>query len=101
MARALPQRPWFLFAIGVALSVAYLAAVESMPVGVRASLKAIPWVWLVPAIACCALYAVAWRGEAMSPRGKYLRIAAYGLLAPIVAAVLVAVLYAWVFGGNP
>ena len=101
MARALPRQPWFLFVIAVALSVAYLTAVESMPLSTRTSLKAIPYVWLLPAIVCCALYAVAWRGEAMSARGKYLRIAAYGFSAPIVAVLLVAVVYAWILGGNP
>jgi hypothetical protein len=101
MATALSQRPWLLFAIGVVISTAYLAAVESMPADIRASLRAIPWVWLVPAIVCCALYALAWRNQPIATRAKYLRIAAYGLSAPVVAVLLVAVLYTWVVGANP
>ena len=101
MTRALSQRHWLLFGIAVLVSVAYLAAVESMPTSIRISLKALPLVWLIPAMACCALYAMVWRGETMSPRTKYLRIAVYGLSAPVVAVLLVAVLYTWVLGANP
>jgi hypothetical protein len=101
MANVLSPRPWLLFAIAVVVSTAYLAAIESVPAGIRASLKAIPWIWLVPAIACCALYALAWRNQPMTARAKYLRIAAYGLSAPVVALLFVAVLYAWVLGANP
>ena len=101
MARALPQRPWILFAVCVVISTAYLATIESMPVGIRADLKAVPWVWVAPALACCGVFALAWRSEPMPPRARYLRIAAYGLSAPAVALVLIAVVYAWVLRGNP
>lgn len=101
MTRPLSQRHWLLFVIAVLASIAYLAAVESMPAGIRASLKALPLVWLIPAIACCTLYPMVWHSETMTSRAKYLRIAAYGLSAPAVAVLLIAVLYTWVAGANP
>jgi cytochrome bd-type quinol oxidase subunit 2 len=99
MARALSQRSWILFGVAVVMSAAYLAAIESMQTDIRGNLKALPLVWLMPAIACWTFYVLAWRSNAMSPRARYFRIAVYGLLAPVVAILLIGLLYGWRF--NP
>jgi hypothetical protein len=101
MARGLSQRHWVLFAIAVLISIAYLAAVESMPRDIGATFKALPLVWLIPAAASFGLFVLAWRKESMPVRAKYLCAGAYGSAAPVVAAVLIAVVYTWVLGMNP
>jgi hypothetical protein len=99
MALALSQRPWLLFGVAVVMSTAYLAAIESMPTDIRPHLKALPLVWLIPATACWAFFVLAWRANAMSQRERYLRVVVYGLLAPVVAVLLVGMIYGWSF--NP
>lgn len=95
------QRSAVLFAVAVLGSVAYFAFVSSTSRQVRVYLEAFPLVWVIPAAACCLLYAVAWRPQGLIPVARYWRIGAYGFAAPAVALALIAVVYTIALGHNP
>lgn len=101
MARAPSQRHSVLFAIGVIISIVYFIVIESLPRNVGAFFKALPLVWLVPATAAFCIFVIAWRKETMSLRTKYLRAIVYGLLAPVIGVLLLAISLVWVVGWTP
>src|SRR3954471_10133288 len=98
---AYAQRSGVLFAIAVLGSVAYFAFVSGMPMQIRGYLEVLPLMWIIPAVACCLLFAVAWRPQGLAPFARYWRIGAYGFAAPAVALALIAGLYTIVLGHNP
>ena len=95
------KRAWVLFCISMLISVVYFAIVEQLPGRVRPAFQALPLYCFIPAAVSFSLYLLAWRHEAMSSPAKYLRAGLYGLTAPVVALILLAVVLVGLLGMNP